>query len=151
VVLAGMWLWQSPREYDPEAAIEAVAQLGESDIEASPPVSPLRTAPRRLPLSNHVLASNAKGWRPVKLLGVEGVAYDLRIRRRDGSMIAGILYVAPANVTGLSAKRPVRPTRDSGGFAAAAWKEGGQVCLLVVQGNADSFRAFLNLPRGPIT
>jgi hypothetical protein len=74
---------------------------------------------------------------------LHAVAYELNYRS-----VTATLYVAqaPHPYPGLPASPPATPPRDTAGIAAAAWQEGTRLYVLVVSGNAASYRSFIKTP-----
>jgi hypothetical protein len=78
-------------------------------------------------------------------LGRTGIAYDLP--GRDGGRAT--LYVIEQSAQGLGNEPQYHPF-TTGGYSASAWKEGGLLYVLVVQGEPHTYQNYLNLPRGPV-
>ena len=99
------------------------------------------------------LAAKPTSWRPIAgLLGrSQGVAYHLQ----SGAARATLYvvdhdpgYAAPRFV-GLPAAPPPNPNVTTGGRAKSVWREGGLVYVLVVEGGAAEYRAFVT-PTGQL-
>jgi hypothetical protein len=108
-----------------------------------------RPAPADYPFSFAVLPVRGARWRPVAgggFLGHNGVAYDLP--GPAGSK--AVLYVVATGTSEGFSTVPARHPFTTGGCCASAWRENGLLYVLVVQGDPATYRAFLNLPRGPV-
>ena len=100
------------------------------------------------PISPAVAVTQAVRWRPIRgFLGANGVAYD--ISGRGGSRAT--LYVVKCAVTDLPDFPPMRPGLTTAGCSASVWQSGGLLYVMVVQGGPQTYRRFLDLPRGPVT
>jgi hypothetical protein len=106
-----------------------------------------KPAPADYPFSQSVLQLRGTRWRSLEaFVGRSGVVYDL-----PGPAGAGAaLYVIEADTTEEFDELPAVYPFTTAGCCASAWREGGLVYVLVVQGDPATYRAYLNLPRGPM-
>jgi hypothetical protein len=106
-------------------------------------------APAGYPFSLAVLPVRGVRWRPLVgggLWGHRGVVYDLPAPAGGKAM----LYVVDAGTSAGFSALPARHPFTTGGCCASAWQENGLLYVLVVQGDPATYRAFLNLPHGPV-
>ena len=117
------------------------SHTGQLVVEASPP--------RDFPGSADVLDGRWVRWRSVSgFLGRSGVAYDLN---RPGSPRA-TLYVLRYPKVALPSSPPITPPQPpTRNRSTAAWQAGPLLYVLVVEGNARTYRSYLDLPSGPLT
>lgn len=104
---------------------------------------------KAFPLGNEVARRPNTRWREIEgLLGLRGVAYGMS--GWDG--VRATLYVVQCDddAPELGPVPPTEPPRTTGGRAAAAWRSDGLLYVLVVEGDADAYRGFLN-PGRPLT
>ncbi len=107
-----------------------------------------KSPPRNYPVSPAVMVTQAVRWRPISgFLGASGVAYD--IPSRGGSRAT--LYVVKRTVSDLPDLPPMRPGLSTAGCSVSAWQSGGLLYVMVVRGGPQTYRRFLDLPRGPVT
>jgi hypothetical protein len=106
-----------------------------------------KPAPTAYPFSRAVLPVRGARWRPLEaFLGRRGLVYDLP--GRAGTSAA--LYVVEAEgIEGFDTVPAMRPFTTAG-CCASSWREGGLLYVLVVQGDTATYRAYLNLPHGPM-
>jgi len=108
-----------------------------------------RPAPIDYPFSFAVLPVRGVRWRPVAgggFLGHNGIVYDLP----GPAATRAVLYVVDAGTSAGFSAVPARHPFTTGGYCASAWRENGLLYVLVVQGAPATYRAFLNLPHGPV-
>jgi hypothetical protein len=108
-----------------------------------------RPAPAGYPFSFAVLQVRGVRWRPfvdAGFLGHKGLVYDLPAPTGTKA----ILYVVDAGRSEGFSAAPARRPFTTGGCSASAWQENGLLYVLVVQGDPATYRAFLNLPHGPV-
>jgi len=99
------------------------------------------------PLSPHVLQGDWVRRRNVsEFLGRRGVAYDLT---RPGGPRA-TLYVVKYPLVGLPSRPSREPTLTTHDRSTSAWQAGPTLFVLVVEGGPRTYRAYLNLPSGPV-
>jgi len=104
-----------------------------------------KAPPSGYPISRAVLRLPEIRWRRIEgFAGRNGVAYDLS---RGG--VRATLHVVKPQVAGLPTRAPASPMRSTGQRSASAWNEGGVLYVLVVHGDARTYRGFL-APRGPL-
>lgn len=106
-------------------------------------------APADYPFSFAVAAVRGVRWRPLTgggFSGHNGVVYHLP----GPAGARGILYVMDAGLAKEFSALPARRPFTTGGCCASAWQENGLLYVLVVQGDPATYRAFLNLPHGPV-
>ena len=105
-------------------------------------------APQRYPFSSDLLRTPQLRWREVTdFLGSYGVAYDLSAAGAGRAT----LYVVHRTDRGQSETPPDTPTWSTAGYSAAAWQSGGNLYVLVVEGDSHAYRSYLDLSRGPLT
>jgi hypothetical protein len=105
--------------------------------------------PPGYPLSRDIDVSRVAEirWRPIRdLRGCQGVAYDLNLGRRRARRAT--LYVVRGTVRGLGNGPPAAPFSTTGGQSVGAWQAGELLCVLVVEGGARQYEAFL--PQTPL-
>ncbi len=103
--------------------------------------------PQGFPLSRQVVALPGTRWRNAVVGEDRGVAFDLALRGRARAT----LYVLESRVANLPAMPPSQPQCNTGGYCALAWEENGLAYVLVVAGdNARDWRAYLDVPVGPV-
>jgi len=149
-LLLAVWLVLPRNEALAEAFVldEAIRSF---DAEADPAGQLLakQPAPVTYPFSFTVLPVRGVRWRPLTggvFSGHGGIVYHL-----PGPAGAhGILYVVDAGPSKGFSALPARHPFTTGGCCASAWQENGLLYVLVVQGDPATYRAFLNLPHGPV-
>jgi len=86
-------------------------------------------------------------WRPLQgFLGRRGVVYDLP---GPAGTSAALYVVDTEGVEGIDPTPALRPFTTAG-CCASSWQEGRLLYVLVVQGDPATYRAYLNLPHGPV-
>ncbi len=81
-------------------------------------------------------------WRPVRLLGANGIAYDVQAQ---GGRRA-VLLAIPCKSAGLPTSPPYQPQSSSGRSIAAWQPHGGDVLyVLVVEGSSRDYHGFVEL------
>ncbi len=106
-------------------------------------------APANYPFSAAVLPVRGVRWRLLAsggFLGHSGVVYDLP----GPAGTRATLYVVDAGRSEGFSALPARHPFTTGGCCASAWQENGLLYVLIVQGDPATYRAFLNLPHGPV-
>ena len=149
-LLCAVWLGLPRKDALSEALVldEAIRSF---DAEADPAGQLLakQPAPVTYPFSFTVLPVRGVRWRPLTggvFSGHGGIVYHL-----PGPAGAhGILYVVDAGPSKGFSALPARHPFTTGGCCASAWQENGLLYVLVVQGDPATYRAFLNLPHGPV-
>jgi hypothetical protein len=136
-----------PQQYTPASVLDEAMGffdqdnklVGELVVQVAPPVE--------YPMSRDIGRLRGVRWRHVeKFLGGPAVAYDLpRIPGR------ATLYVVRRNVPGLPAMAPPSPKSNTGGKSAAAWQTSDSLYVLVVEGDAETYRRYLDQSLGPLT
>jgi len=107
-----------------------------------------KSPPRNYPISPAVAVTQTVQWRPIRgFLGANGIAYD--ISGRGGSRAT--LYVFKHSVPDLPDLPTMRPGLTTAGCSVSAWQSGGLLYVMVVRGGPQTYRRFLDLPRGPVT
>ena len=79
-------------------------------------------------------------------MGHRGVVYDLP----GPAGTNAVLYVVDAGALEGFGEAPALNPFTTAGCCASAWQEGGLLYVLVVQGDPATYRAYLNLPHGPV-
>ena len=152
VVLVAAWIGGVFRAepYDGQAVLnEAIERFNERFNEESPVsmdgVPGTLLAGKALP-TNWIRQVPGMRWRPIKgFLGCDGVAYDYMVRGK----VQATLYVVDRQVTGLPSRPSFQPGFSTAGCSASAWIEKGLVYVLVVRGDASTYRRFI-ARRGPL-
>ena len=138
--------------YNVQPYTESSVLVGSLDFFKAEPTVPgnlvrSEPPPEAYPFSRAVGRVPKMRWRPIRgFLGRAGVAYEIPVCERT------TLYVVQRKVADLAARPPLRPQRDTGGYAAAAWQEGDLLYVLVVHGNNSPavYRGLIDLRRGPL-
>lgn len=146
-VLVGFGLWfgfhPPPLEYE-DALAQALDYYEHDSRERGTPLtdddSPLVSFP---PFPSVKMDRWTTVWRPLDetLWGRTGVAYDLR-----SGGVRATLYVVRDSAWAVRLKRlppTPGPPNQTGGRSATIWSSGGLVYVLVVNGNAKTFRRFV--------
>lgn len=102
--------------------------------------------PKAFPISPLVFQHAQVRWRLVaEFLGQSGVAYDLT---RPGGARA-TLYVTRQTATGTPDSPPSRPWTTHN-RSVSTWQSGSLLYVLVVDGGPQTYRSYLDIPRGPV-
>jgi hypothetical protein len=110
---------------------------------------PLPEVVEKFPLGSDVAAPADTRWREIRdFLGRDGVAYEMTGWGGARATLYVVRHDRESSELGISP--PGSPTRTTGGRAAAAWQADGLLYVLVVQGDAATYRGFLN-PSRPLT
>jgi hypothetical protein len=104
------------------------------------------TLSRALPASSQV-AAPVRLMDAKKLTGRASVAYDLA---RPGSPPA-TLFVLKMDVAHLAVAPPSSPRSETANLSVGCWQSKGLVYVLVVRGDARSYRQYLNNASGGLT
>lgn len=147
-VLVAVWLGMHRGEaVSPQFALDEAIRWFDAGTDQRGTLLAERPAPADYPFSQAVFQVRAVRWRPVDgFLDRQGVIYDLP----GPAGTAASLYVVEAETaTEFDAAPAVYPFTTAG-CCASAWREGRLLYVLVVQGNPATYRAYLNLPRGPV-
>jgi hypothetical protein len=129
--------------------LESALRQFEADADTPEKWNSMADSPllRQFPFSSLVLRPADGRWRPVEdFLGCSGVAYDLTPQPRGPH---ATLYVLSCQGTVPTAP-PSRPALTTGNRSVAAWQSGNLLYVLVVSGGPQTYRSFLNVPRGPL-
>jgi hypothetical protein len=78
--------------------------------------------------------------------GRQGVAYQVE----TAAGVRATLFVVKSSRTGLPSSPPAMPQSTTGGRAIGYWRAGDQICVLVVPGDARSYRALVNPAAAPL-
>lgn len=106
-----------------------------------------KPAPAGYPFSAAVLQVRGTKWRHFDgFLGRRGVAYDLPGRAGTSAC----LYVVQASDTAEFGQTPTLYPFTTAGCCASSWVEDGLLYVLVVHGDAATYRAYLTLPQAPV-
>ncbi len=93
------------------------------------------------------ITAEASGWQRIDAArGISGVAYRLTHARAGTAQ----LFVVRLSRQGLPTSPPEQPQMATGGRSIGYWKSGDRVYVLVVDGNRDSYRSFVNVSRMPL-
>lgn len=104
--------------------------------------------PEAYPFSSDLLRTPGLRWRRVAdFLGSPAVAYDLSA----AGAARATLYVVHRADHGQSETPPDSPTWSTAGYSAAVWQTGDALYVFVVEGDAQAYRSYLDLSRGPLT
>jgi hypothetical protein len=106
-----------------------------------------KAGPEEYPFSQAVLPIRGTTWRHLDgFLGHRGVVYDLP---GPGGASAS-LYVVEGGTVKDVGETPAWHPFTTAGCCASAWREGGLLYVLVVQGDPATYRAYLRLPNEPV-
>lgn len=102
----------------------------------------LAALPPGYPFSRYVNMLPGTTWRPVQSFlhrpELAGVAYELTYGGAEAT-----LYVIPTQVAGLPSSPPQKISAATGNLIRVAWQEGEVLYVLVVQGDARAYQAFV--------
>ncbi len=130
-------------EYAAGEAIQAFSASAESDGFLPPDRAP----PTQYPVSRWVLGGRDADWKPFdNFLGGRGVVYRLAGPARANAL----LYVVENDQVEDAADLPAAHPFSTAGCCASAWREGGLLYVLVVEGDRADYERFLNRPHGPV-
>ena len=138
-----------PRQETPDNVLDEAMEFFGNDNQ--PPGDRVLDVPppAEYPMSGDIVVrlQNIR-WRHVaKFPGGPAVAYDLPLRGGRAT-----LYVLQRNVPGLQPIPPSQPKSTTGGMSAAAWQAGNTLYILVVEGDAGTYRRCLDdQSHGPLT
>jgi hypothetical protein len=147
-LLAVVWL-NLPRTpaYTPQTVLADAQEFFSRDAFGTGSLLSEASAPRDWPFSREMVRGAGIRWRRVEgLLGGSGVAYDLP----GPPGVRATVYVVGRTIPGLPSRPPRRPPWNTGGCMLGAWQEGGLVYVLAVQGRESDYRAYLDVPIGPV-
>ena len=147
-LLVAVWLGTQKGEYltEPFVLDEAI-QLFDLGGEQPGQLLAEKPAPPDYPFSLAVLQVRGTRWRAFKgFLGQHGVVYDLP---GPAGTCAALYVVDAKEVEGFGGAPTLHPFTTAG-CCASAWQEGELLYVLVVQGDPATYRAYLNLPQGPV-
>jgi anti-sigma factor RsiW len=147
VLFISLWLnLRNVESYSEQTALDEAIRFFDTDAADSGFLLAERSPPKAYQFSRTVFLSKGIHWRKIcDFLGRTGIAYDLP--GRDGGRAT--LYVIEQSAQGLGNEPQYHPF-TTGGYSASAWKEGGLLYVLVVQGEPHTYQNYLNLPRGPV-
>jgi hypothetical protein len=99
------------------------------------------------PFSKAILPVRGMRWRPVNgWLSGRGVMYDL-----PGPVGANaVLYVMNVDSMEDLQEKPAQNPFSTAGCCASAWLEEGLLYILVVKGDAATYRTYLDIPHQPV-
>jgi hypothetical protein len=139
VVAAFLNAWLGDRSPLPleEQAVTWVDQL-------SPTWQDISRAPAGFPVPAALLAAPVT-WQWMEQ-GRLGVAYQVE----TAAGVRATLFVVKSSRTDLPNSPPATPQSTTGGRAIGYWRAGKQICVLVVPGDARSYRAFVNPSAAPL-
>lgn len=147
-LLIAVWLG-GPRsaDFSPQFVLDEAIRSFESAADEPGALVAEKPAPIGYPISVAVLQVRGTRWRPLAaLVGYRGVVYDLPGRGGVGAS----LYVIRADGLEGFDRTPTLSPYATAGCCASSWQEGGLLYVLVVQGDTTTYRAYLNLPQGPL-
>jgi hypothetical protein len=140
IVLAAFlngWLRdRSPLPLEDEA-VTWVDQLGSDWQDIS-------RAPAGFPVPEALLAAPVS-WQWMEQ-GRPGVAYQVE----TAAGVRATLFVVKSSRADLPSSPPAMPQSTTGGRAIGYWRAGEQICVLVVPGDARSYRALVNPSAAPL-
>jgi hypothetical protein len=139
VVAAFLNAWlrdRSPLPFE-EEAVTWVDQL-------SPTWQDISRAPAGFPVPAALLAAPV-AWQWMEQ-GRLGVAYQVE----TAAGVRATLFVVKSSRADLPTSPPAMPQSTTGGRAIGYWRAGDQICVLVVPGDARSYRAFVNPSAAPL-
>lgn len=148
VLLVAVWLGLHRDEgisqsYALDEAIRSF-QLGSDE---PGPLLASKPAPAAYPFSPAVIQLRGTRWRLLEtFLGRRGIVYDLP---GPVGTTASLYVVDAAGLEGFDPSPTLYPFTTAG-CCAASWQEDGRLYILVVQGDPSAYRAYLNVPRGPV-
>lgn len=139
VVVAFLNAWLRDRSPLPieEQAVAWVDQLG-------PAWQDIGRAPSGFPVPAALLAAPIT-WQWMEQ-GRQGVAYQVE----TAGGVRATLFVVNSSRAGLPSSPPAMPQSTTGGRAIGYWRAGDQICVLVVPGDARSYRALVNPAAAPL-
>ncbi len=128
--------------------LDEAIQTFDAAVDASGASLAEKPAPADYPFSPAVLAIRGVRWHSVEgvFSGRRGVVYQLPGAAGTGAA----LFVVDAGSADEFADTPAVHPFTTAGCCASAWVEGGLLYVLVVQGDPTAYRAYLNLPHGPL-
>ena len=152
-LLVAVWIHlYSAQPYTESVVLEQARALFMAEASGGPSTvgggyllsDPAHPAPSDMPLSRSLARVPGIKWREISgFLGSRGVAYDMPGGRAT-------LYVVRRSVGELPSRPPLSPASATGGYCAAAWQNGGLLCVLVVRGDIGAYRDCIT-PPGPLT
>lgn len=147
-LLVAVWLGLEGRPpISAEYAVGEAIQSFASGVERPGYSVAERPAPSEYPLSQWVLAIRGTTWQPLEgFLGRRGVVYHLP----GPAGASAALYVVEQDNVGDIGTEPEQHPFTTAGCCASAWREGGLLYVLVVQGDRATYGRYLNLPRSPL-
>jgi hypothetical protein len=126
---------------DDETPVEIMADAWLAEL--VPKWQEMAQAPREFEVAPAIIAEPT-GWQRIGKLGaVRGVAYKL-VHATAGT---ARLFVVRLSKVGLPTSPPNRPQWSTGGRSVGYWQSGELVYVLVVEGNENTYRAFVNSAR----
>lgn len=149
-LVAAIWLGMSPGgDLSEQYVLDEAIRSFEIGVEQPGPLAADTPAPADYPFSASVVPVRGTRWRSLDgsfLGGCRGVVYDLP------GMAGGraALFVLAADSIEAIGGRPALCPFTTAGCCASAWQESGLLYVLVVQGDAATYRAYLDLPHDPV-
>ena len=105
--------------------------------------------PEQFAMSRAVARVPELRWRDVRgLMGRQAVAFDFP--GAEGRR-ATLYVLAGASSDIVRTRPPANPIQPTGGVSASVWREGDRLYVLVVRGDARSYRRLIYAPSGPLT
>ncbi len=147
-LLVAVWLGiQGQPPISAEYAVGEAIQSFAAGFEQSGYSLSKKPAPSGYPLSQWILPIRGTTWRPLEgFLGRRGVVYNLP---GPAGVSAALYVVEQDNVSDIGTEPEQHPFTTAG-CCASAWREGGLLYVLVVQGDRATYGRYLNLPRSPL-
>jgi hypothetical protein len=148
-LLIAAWLGlQKDEELSPQYVLDEAIRLFDADLDEPGPLLARTPAPTEYPHSVAVFQVRGARWRHLEsFLGRRGVVYDLPGPTADRG--AALYVIESDGIDCLDALPSSRPYTTAG-CCASVWQEGGLLYVFVVQGDESTYRAYLNLPHGPM-
>jgi len=147
-LLVAVWFGTQTQENLTEQFIlaEAIRLSNQGDGQPSTLLTE-SNGPSDYPFSSDVVELRGVRWRPVDgFLGRRGVVYDLP---GPAGMVAS-LYVVESDGNEEVGQAPAIRPFTTAGCCASSWRDGRMLYVLVVQGDASVYRAYLNLVHVPV-
>ncbi len=152
-ILVALWLGvPHAGPLDESGVLDSTCRRFLSEVEADRATGRLldeSEPPEQFAMSRAVARVPELRWREVRgLLGRQAVAFDFP--GAEGHR-ATLYVLASASSDILRTRPPANPIQSTGGVCASVWKEGDRLYVLVVRGDARSYRRLIYAPSGPLT
>jgi hypothetical protein len=150
VLFIAIWLGMHKSEgLSEQFVLDEAIRSFDLGVDQPGPLLSEKPAPADYPFSVAVLRVRGTRWRALEGVlfgGHRGVVYDLP----GPAGASAALYVVDAEAVDGFGTEPALHPFTTAGCCASSWQEGGLLYVLVVQGDPATFRAYLNLPQGPV-